>query len=439
MAIYDTDYDLAIFGGSLSSRMAACTAAQKGARVALIAPHWQISDMTRYTLAALSYAGSTSTPKKRWAFWRDWVALQCAHTVLSPAALNSQGVDVILEPASFTRGRRLKLANRYLKAKGYLLTDGYATSGPMATGLLCHQLAKLETLPKSIGVIGYGATALEWAYALSHHAKVVLILQDRSLLPAEDEDIQRLAAAQLRSIGVKVIFSHNSPGSDECQFKAEKFNVEQLVIVPQPYAWETLALSNVGIASDVPMAVNVCLQTQWSQLYVTGSSLGGENRPELTQQEISIALVNALFGRRLTMQYERVLYGINLLSPIGRWGLTERQARRCYGRDVQIFQAFCLPVMAENVAQINFCKLIILGQQIIGMHLMGDGAPTLAAALGNKPDMQTLSPWITASFRPGTLLDVIYQAIDQWKHCRWCEGQWRRDGAENWFNFRRSL
>ncbi len=443
MANYDTDYDLAILGGGLSSRVAACAAAQRGARVALIAPNWLVADATHYTWQALCCFKSGSSSAVNWPSWCDWIHYQCGHTALSPGRLNSQGIDVILEPASFTKARQLKLKNRYLKASRYLLTDGYGASAPtIHGGLFCHQLAQLETIPERVAVIGYGATVVEWAYALSRSTMVTLILLDQSLLPAEDRDIQRLTGAQLKSLGIKIVFSNDHPQTNrgaEQWNAAKQWHIDQWIVVPQPHAWKTLALENIGVAPQLPIAVNRYLQTRCPQLYVSGSSLGGENRLELTQQEIHIALENVLFGRRHVMHYEQAFYGIHLLSPVGRWGLTEHQAKQRYGQDVQIFQGFCLPEVANHVAQTNFCKLITLGQRIIGVHLMGDGAPALVAALGKSPRMQILNQWVTAHFKPGTLQAAIHQAIAQWQRNRWSPGQWRRDWAENWFNFRRSL
>lgn len=431
MAIYSTDYDLAILGGSRGSRLAACRAAQTGARVALIAPSWHTSDATELLLQSLQ-----SPHIRDWATLRDWFNLQCQSAV-TPTTLRPQGIDVILEPARFTPDLALTLENRHLKASRYLLTDGYGMLIPHGAqdSLPCYQLAQLKTLPRHIAIVGSGATTVEWAYALSRFASVTLIQTERSLLPAADRDIQRLSQAQLKSVGITLVSPNDCPGADSPQIEAKQVKADLLVAVPG-YSWEALQLENVGI--ETPMTVNRHLQTTCNQIYASGSSLGGENRPELTRQETTIALDNALFGKRHTMHYGQTFYAMQLLSPIGHWGLTERQARERHGNQVQVFQAACLPAVTDNGAQTNFCKLIIQGAQVLGMHLMGDGAPTLVAALGHRPTMATLKS-ITASVQSGTLPDAVYQAVEQWHNQRWSEGQWRRDWAENWFNIRRSI
>ncbi|MEM1252904.1 MAG: FAD-dependent oxidoreductase [Cyanobacteria bacterium P01_H01_bin.21] len=436
MVTYDTDYDLAILGGSVDSRFAACRAAQKGARVALIAPNWRASDRTYYVLQALRAWPLDS--KTDWSSLRAWIRHRCNYPTFSSTTLSTQGVDVISEPASFTQGGRLQLDSRSLKASRYLLTDGYTLSSlTIDQGLFCGQLTQLAKIPKRIAVVGYGATVLEWAYALSHRATVTLIWRGASLLPAEDHDIRRLAEAQLKGLGIKLLSLSDCLEGKDSQLDAKMLDVDLLVVVPQPYKWEAMSLKAVGIVGE-PIPVNCYLQTAHPKIYVSGGSLGGENRAELTCQETSIALENALFKRSRIMRYERSFYSIELLSPVGRWGLTEYQARQRYGQDIMVGQASSLPSMTDQVCQTNFCKLIVRGAHLVGVHLMGEGSPNLAATLGSRPRLHTLSRWAMATFESGTLAEAVYQAIANLQNQRWQPGQWRRDWAENWFNLRRS-
>ncbi|MBE9065946.1 NAD(P)/FAD-dependent oxidoreductase [Leptolyngbya cf. ectocarpi LEGE 11479] len=460
MANYSTDYDLAILGGSISSRLAACAAAQKGARVALIEPNWQVNDTVWYTWQALchlesAHLESASNRKVVWSRLCEQWDYQREHgdyTALSPAVLRSQGIDVIREPTRFTPEQCLTLEHRQLKASRYLLTDGYGPGIPTSvvsslgskSRLYCHQLMELKDIPEQIAVVGQGATAVEWAYALSWVAYVTLISPSKRLLPAEDQDIQRLSEAQLRSLGIKILISDSLAsdsfaGDRDTENQTARIKDEQWVFTPPVYGWENLGLEQLDVLPGVPIAVNQHLQTRCSAIYASGSSLGGENRPELTRQETAIALGNTLFGRRSSMHYERAFYSIHMLSPIGRWGLTERQARERYGHRVKIFQSCCLPVHADHVAQTNFCKLVTVEARIIGVHLMGKEAPALVTTLGNSPTMQAISQWEMAGSQPGTLFNAVSQSIAQWKSNRWNEGQWRRDWADNWFNIRRSM
>lgn len=440
MTKHYTDYDLAILGGSTASRLAACIATQKGARVALIAPTWRVNDAAERCLGVLLSSAQTEAENGQ-ANLLSWESHQQKHFSLSPSALSSQGIDVILEPVQFTENQVLKSDSRCLKASRYLLADGYGSpASPVSKDktLLYHQLAELENLPAKVAIVGQGATIVEWAYALSRFTNVTLVSTTQQLLPAEDRAIQRLSKAQLSSLGITTIALKNCSQTDAATIKNRaQLDTDCVVVVPDSYSWESTGLNNLDI--KLPVVVNRYLQTRCPDVYAVGSGLGGENRLELTQQEITVALNNALFGRRQVMHYETASYSINLLSPIGRWGLTEAQAKRRYGHQIAQFQASCLPATAEHAGQISFCKLVTRDHQILGVHLMGRGAPALASILGQTANMYALNQWAMRHFQPGTLQEAIYQASEQWQHNRWCEGGWRRDWAENWFNWRRSL
>ncbi|MBT9311240.1 FAD-dependent oxidoreductase [Leptothoe kymatousa] len=429
-----TEYDLAILGGSTGSRLAAMRAAQMGARVALIAPCWQLNDAVEASFRAIAQPGlERSHP---WAHGRALFEVECRHRPLSPAQLRACGVDVVLAGASFSQTKSLKVEQRHIQASRYLLADGYSFSPSPSGALLCHQLMQLDVLPENITLVGGGAAAVEWAFGLSRFAKVTLLSPQPRLLPAEDGDIERLMAAQLRSLGV-AIAALDGDFTYAAEQMATMAETGQVVLVPQYQVDASLGMAQLGIEAG-DLSVNAYLQVrQWPQLYAVGACLGGVNRAALAQQEMAIALDNALFNARRPMGYERVFYGIHGLSPVGRWGLTEQQAHHRYGARAVVFKSSCLPV-AEHGGDTNFCKLITLGKTLIGIHLMGRGAMDLVSVLARCETMPTLAPWAAGQYRSGTLYQAIYQAIAQWENQRWQPGQWRRDWAENWFNWRRS-
>lgn len=435
MSEYGTDYDLAILGGSTVSRRVALQASRKGARVALLAPHWQVNNAVECSFHTLrrSYLHQTGD----WSYACAWFDGLCKHRSLSPTMLRSEGIDVIVDSASFTQDRYLQIGDRHLRASRYLLTDGYAFAPSLEEGMLCHQLMQLNVLPKIIYIIGSGASVAEWAYGLSHFARVTVLCDAQTLLPAEDLDIQRLVEAQLRTVGITIDFLDSSSDLKSIQTAMVGEN-PLLATVAQTEINRSLNLEYLGISSEATIVVDRYLRTQFPQFYATGSCLGGEHRSALTQQETDLALNNALFDRYQQMSYAGVSYSIDGLSSVGRWGLTERQAERRYGSRTRVFQASCLPVEAEHSAEINFCKLITLEKRIIGIHLLGKGASELAKCLGQCLTMPKLAKWVVGHVRTGTVYGAIYTAIAQWENGHWQAGQWRRDWAENWFNWRRS-
>ena len=88
----------------------------------------------------------------------------------------------------------------------------------------------------------------------------------------------------------------------------------------------------------------------------------------------------------------------------------------------------------------GFCKLIgRQNGQILGAHIVGPQASELvqsiALAMNQGATIKTMSQFPAIPF---TLSTVITQAADHWRQPQWRIGAWRRDWAENWFNWRRS-
>ncbi|MEM8807054.1 MAG: FAD-dependent oxidoreductase [Cyanobacteria bacterium P01_G01_bin.38] len=452
------EYDLAIIGGTPEGRVAAIAAAKTGARVALVEPAsaWQQQvyvDTLRQGLAA--GVGSTWGEIKAWA----QIATYAQDEQLSPAAIAALGVDVALDQAAFQPGRLpiLQISQRAIPARGYLIATG-ATSGlPQIQGLATAaplsltQLAQLETLPQRIAVVGHQAMAIEWAFALTHQGvQVTLILTNDRFLIAEDFDIQRLLSHQLLAAGVQIVAQSQIDKIQQVDAQTliwtgdQSIEVDAVAIASRDTPNVAgLNLSAVGIQPSGPgVWVNRWLQTARPRIYAVGSVLGGEDRSNLAAQEAQVAVHNALFWNHQTVAYAYTTYGLATPNEVGRVGLTEQQAHQRYGDRAQVYHSASVPLTSTDPNEVNFCKLIYLDgtQQLIGAHLIGAGAysmtHSLAAAMRQYP--VTLTALAQPSSAPQTLAALVQQTAQQSANHRWQMGQWRRDWAENWFNWRRS-
>ncbi|MEL6903460.1 MAG: hypothetical protein AAFP07_21190, partial [Cyanobacteria bacterium J06606_4] len=93
--------------------------------------------------------------------------------------------------------------------------------------------------------------------------------------------------------------------------------------------------------------------------------------------------------------------------------------------------------------QPSYCKIICQRKRIQSIHLLGDGAEALSPYLESvvgRP-IHVLTGAIACPPLPPTaerLTDLLKDAAGKAEHARWQPGNWRRDWAENWFNWRRS-
>ncbi|MEO1404131.1 MAG: FAD-dependent oxidoreductase [Cyanobacteria bacterium J06635_1] len=452
------EYDLAIIGGTPEGRTAAIAAAKTGARVALVEPPaaWQQQvyvDTLRQGLAA--GVGATWGEVKTWA----QIATYAQAEQLSSAAIAALGVDVVLDQGAFQSGRLpiLQTAQRAIPARGYLLATGATARLPQIEGLATaaplslKQLAQLEALPQRIALMGHQAMAIEWAFTLAQAGvQVTWVLTGDRFLIAEDVDIQRLLGQQLLAAGVEVI---NQSQIDKIQpteaqiqiwIRDQFIEVDAVVIASRDSPnLAGLNLSALGIQPSGPgIRVNRWLQTAHPRIYAVGAVLGGEDRSDLAAQEAQAAVHNALFWHCQTVAYAYTTYGLATPNEVGRVGLTEHQAHQRYGDRAQEYHNASVSLTSTDPNKINFCKLIYLDgtQQLIGAHLIGVGAysmaHSLAAAMRQHP--VTLTALAQPSSAPQTLTTLVQQTAQHPANHRWQIGQWRRDWAENWFNWRRS-
>ncbi|MGC1308115.1 MAG: FAD-dependent oxidoreductase [Phormidesmis sp.] len=450
------DYDLVILGGTVEGRTAAMLAAATyGARVALIEPPglFEHRQRQRYLLQGLQQVGKglqRQAVGRRFGFGPtnhqpihhqiDWTALvnwsaiaaQTQTAIHSPAVMSANGVDVVREtPERLSRqstmGRLLvTTAQRQLRSRAVLAAFGTVPTSAQSDGF--ETLLAARKLPEQVNVIGGSPAAVLWAEAFAQLGSGVTVVSDK-LLASEDGDIRRLVRSQLITSGVKIIQKRNLTPAI-----AEKYS---LVIDDRQPAF---TLPSFVHRSASPLTVNRRLQTLHPRVFACGSLLGGSTHTALACYEAKIAVWNALF-----VVNQRVDYGAIALDHGGaaRAGLTEAQAKQRYGDATQIWTASSANSadLSRQMPLPRYCKLVSVGDRLVGIHLFGDGAGELiyllAKAIG-KP-VATLSRFADGGpVVAETWMELVELAVGRSQQTRWQVGQWRRDWAENWFNWRRS-
>ena len=426
------DYDLVILGGGLEGRIAAMTAVGYGARVALVEPPGLFDDgqQQRFLLLGLQQLARVRQGQSvgEWfgygqaAVGLNWSALvkwswiaaesQCAR--LSAAALSASGVDVVLErPERLSRRRVVTTQNRQLSARGVLAAYG---SVPSAMSLL-----EATSMPEVVGVEGGSAIALAWAEALAVVGVRVRLIAER-FLPGADEDIRRLVRSQLVSAGVELASAS----------EGDRFTLK---IDPSEPALTLPAFVSKHSNKSPYLSVNRKLQTNQKRLFACGSVLGSPINMRLAEYEAKLAVKNALFLPRQKVDYRTVVRGYGRCAFVG---LTQAEAVRQYG-DVVRVQA----VSDANGADLSrvtpmplYCKLVLVGDRLMGIHLLGEGAKGQASLLSARLGQSIFDFEERSSGEQ--LVDLFFECVRRSQQHRWQEGRWRRDWAENWFNWRRS-
>ena len=414
------------------------TAVGYGARVALVEPPGLFDDgqQQRFLLLGLQQIAKVRQwhavggwfgyehplGEPNWSVLVKWsqIAAESQSARLSLAALSASGVDVVLErPERLSRRKVVTTQNRQLSARGVLAAYG---SVPSAMSLL-----EATSMPEVMDVEGGSAIALAWAEALAVVGVRVRLIAEQ-LLPGVDADVRRLMRSQLIAAGVRITIDSDTAKPDEDSLS--------LKIDPAQPALTLPSFVSICSAKHSYLKVNQKLQTARFRLFACGSALGGSSNVRLAEYEAKLAVRNALFLPRAQINYESVVQGYGRYACIG---LTQEEAERRYGGAVRVWTAS--DAKSSDLSRVDplpeYCKLVCAGDRLVGVHLLGEGTEGLACLLAHgigKP----ISKLGDRAFSQKELVDLVLSASAQPQSSLWQTNHWRRDWAENWFNWRRS-
>ncbi|MEP0909057.1 FAD-dependent oxidoreductase [Leptolyngbya subtilissima ST-M1] len=460
------DYDAVILGGTVQGREAAALAAREGARVALVEPPGEVERQVRRQIVLTSLAQARTSQSQTWESLKSQIgALEAiAYPHLSLDGLATSGVDVVLEPGQFSPRPNLAVTTltRRLRSRGYLLTPNTAIAVPDIPGLAETPYLTLDTLldlaapPESAIVLGRSAAAVALAQALAQlGCHTTLVTRGDQLLPTEDPDISVFVEALLEAAGVTLKLNtrldaiHYKDSFEVPLADGDLLKAQTLVLATASHpALGPLNLSSIGIHPQLvhgvatALPVNDRLATAHPRVFACGPALGGYWAESTDRQEVAIALHNALYlpWRKLSFLHRPAL--LHTAPEYARIGLTADQARCWYGSEATVVQVAFGQILKTHYGSdiTGFCRWIVRADgQLLGAQICGPGASelthTVALAIAQNISLPQLDRVPTLS---PSQAEIIPLMVSEWQRQRWQHGTWRRDWAENWFNWRRS-
>ncbi|KAA9026234.1 dihydrolipoyl dehydrogenase [Niallia endozanthoxylica] len=199
----------------------------------------------------------------------------------------------------------------------------------------------METLPKSILIIGGGVIGVEWASLLSDFGVDVTILEyAESLIPAEDKEISREMQRLFKKRGIKVITSakvlpdtiKTGDGvviSAEVKGEVKAYSAEKLLIsVGRQANLEGIGLENTDIGIDKGFIItNEYYQTKESHIYAIGDCIGGIQLAHVASHEGMTAIEHIANKEPNPLNYSHIPTCIYSYPEAAKVGLTEEEAR----------------------------------------------------------------------------------------------------------------
>lgn len=359
------DFDLIVIGSGSGGSIAAHLAARDGRQVALIEsgqfggeclnsaclPTNVLLEAAKSLDAvngASQFGISTGPSRLDWQKLKAWKNQMIKETGVEagPAAYRSDGIIVIKGQAHFIDEYTISVNRQRHTARYFLIATGAdlvipPIAGLAETGYLTYrQVANLTRLPKSIVIIGAGATGCEYAYLLNRFGtKVTLVEATPHLLYREDKQAGRFLTDFFQSRGIKVSTGAKATavaasGNKKTVtlregIKETQVTADEILLATGKRPNTDLGLENAGVDfTDHGITAKTTMQTSVAHIYAVGDVTGPFNQTHVAIHQAKIAVHNMFKRHRLIVKYHAVPRVLSLDPEVAAVGMTEDQLQR---------------------------------------------------------------------------------------------------------------
>jgi pyruvate/2-oxoglutarate dehydrogenase complex dihydrolipoamide dehydrogenase (E3) component len=371
-----SEYDLAVIGAGAGGLIAARFAVQLGARVVLAERDriggdctWTGCVPSKALIRAAKAAHEIRTARRfgidavpgavDMARLRDYVhgKIEAIYQPTSPEALTREGIDVALGPAAFENERTLRVGDRPVRARRYLVCTGATPVIPSIEGIdrttyfTYRNIFDATRLPESLVVVGGGPLGMELAQAFNRLGSQVTIIAPR-LLPHDDPEaaqvLQRVFAREGvrflagRAVSVRQETAGIVVVSDVGECRGESL----LMAAGRRPNVAGLGLERAGVSHSANgIAVDDRLRTNVPHIYAAGDVLGREQFSHIAGWQAFEATRNALLPGHSSGRANPMAWVTFTDPEVAQVGATEAGARERLGD--------ALTVTRWNIAQVD--------------------------------------------------------------------------------------
>jgi pyruvate/2-oxoglutarate dehydrogenase complex dihydrolipoamide dehydrogenase (E3) component/uncharacterized membrane protein YdjX (TVP38/TMEM64 family) len=269
---------------------------------------------------------------------------------------------------------------------------GLREAGALTSDTMWDALAKRDTAPERLVIVGGGPIGTEMAQAFARlGSQVTQVDAGPRILPREDEEVAAFIADVLRREGVTTLTGHKAlrcegktlvVGSDAGE-TALPFD-EIIVAVGRRARLKGYGLEELGIDTGKPLELTDRLQTIYPNIFVAGDVAGGYQFTHYAAHQAWFAAVNALFGGLKSSRVDnRVVPWTTFSDPeVAHVGHTEETARaEGVAYEVVRYELGHLDRAVAEGANSGFVKLLVAPgkDRVLGVTIVAAGAGELLA------------------------------------------------------------
>lgn len=272
---------------------------------------------------------------------------------------------------------------------------------------------QLETLPKSIIIIGGGVIGIEWASMLHDFGVKVTVLEyESNILPHEDEEISIKMSRILQKKGIQVVTGakvlpetlqtgHIISIDAQIDGLVQTYMGEKILVsVGREANLSNIGLDNTEIIIDQGyVSTNEMYQTKEAHIYAIGDCIGGLQLAHVAAREGIIAVEHIARKQPIPLDYSSVSTCIYGSPEIASVGYTEKEALKL-GFDVKVGK---VPFSAIGKALVygeteGFVKIIAdkKTNDLLGIHMIGPHVTDMISEAGIAKVLDA-TPWEVAS------------------------------------------
>jgi dihydrolipoamide dehydrogenase len=311
------------------------------------------------------------------------------------------GIDLIEGGGSLSGGGNVTVNGQTIAAKTIILATGSVKRSIPGTEfggrvIGTEEAWALPELPKSLAVVGAGASGAEIASAYARLGSQVTLFEAlERVLPTEDEDISKVVDRGLKRQGITVhtsTFVENIQSMESvCRYTHgdTQAEAEWLVIATgRGPDIDALGLENAGVdrAEAGLIQVDGAMRTTAAGIYAIGDLVHGPALAHKASDEGVIAVEDAAGLETHPIEYPDIPRATFCTPNVGSFGLTEQQARD-QGYDVTVGKLQYGAVGAGTVYGDRTGLVKVVGEkqygELLGGHIVGTRATELIQELVN--------------------------------------------------------
>ena len=307
------------------------------------------------------------------------------------------GVEVIHGRAEFLNRDTIRVNNKELRAKRFIIATGSRPAVPNIAGLengnyLTNEtIFQLKELPESLLIIGGGPIGCELGQAFAMLGSHVTILQAAPrLLPRDEVEASILLTNSLKSMGITLELnaqinrvSYTNKAVSVWLKDGVEVTAAKLMVATGRKANIPHGLENAGVnINERGITVNNQLKTSNKHFYAIGDCNGGIQFTHSAGQQAIIAVQNALIGLRKSFDSSKIPWTTFTTPEIAHLGAikAELDSKNIFYKIVRVdFQDIDKAITEKED---GFIEILIGNKQnILGATIVGANAAEILAQI----------------------------------------------------------